>query len=124
MKRILVAVATVAAFAIMGCGSSNPMVGTWKLQMSDEMKKNMPAGAKADVTIVFKDNSTFEASTDMMGMKSSAKGTYKLEDKKLTMTATEVDGQKKTDKPETVTLSDDKKSFDVPGGMGMKVVKQ
>jgi hypothetical protein len=113
--------------ALAGC-SSNPMVGTWKLELSEEMKKNMPPGTKMpDIHMVFKADGTFEgASPSAVGAESKVKGKYKLEGTTLTMSDVEVDGKKEAEgKMETTILSADKKSFDVPNSNGMaKMVKQ
>lgn len=127
MKRLIIGVA-LSALYLAGCGSaaSSPMVGTWELQLSEKATKMMPPGSpKPNLTLEFKGDGTFEGSADMGGKKSTAGGTYKLEGKTLTMTTTKEDGKIHDGKPETATLSDDMKSFSMPGGEEMgKMVKK
>jgi len=110
-----------------GCKKGgDAMVGTWKLQLDPSLASKMPAGMKApDVSVEFKDGGTFTASIAAAGKTQTAEGTYKLDGKALTMTTTKEDGTTKAPKDEAVTLSDDMKSFDLPGANGMgKMVKQ
>lgn len=121
----------VAALLAAGCaslgGSDNPMVGTWKMEADAKALEQLPPGAKApEMTMEFKGDGTFTAR--MSGISSSdsnAEGTYKLEGNTLTLTLTKEDGKPSNDKPEAVVLSEDKKSFAIPGSDGMgKMVKQ
>jgi len=102
------------------------MVGTWKLELSEAAKKQMPASvAPPDITVEFKQGGTFAANVKMFGKENKAERTYTLTDKSLTMITKTEDGKPSTEKPETVTLSDDMKSFEVPNSAGMgKMVKQ
>src|SRR5688572_12061625 len=105
---------------LIGCGSSNPMVGTWSLKINDEMMKMMPKGTTPPkVTAEFKGDNTFEVKTNMDGKEQTVSGTYELKDKSLTMKQTMEDGKPSDDKPETVTLSADMKSFPLPGAGSM-----
>lgn len=124
MKLFKVAALAVAGLLI-GCSGGSPMVGTWKMVFDPSMKDKVPAGMSLpEISMVFMADGTFNGTAESMGKKSTVKGTYKLEDSKLTMTMTEEDG-KKSNKTENITLSADKKSFEIPnsGGMG-KMVKQ
>ncbi len=107
-----------------GCGGGNPMVGTWKLVLNDDIKAKMPAGEKADVSVEFKADKTFVVLMDMRGRKEEISGTYELKDKTLTMHQ-KMEGGKPSDETQTATLSDDGKSFTAPGMDAMgKMVKQ
>jgi uncharacterized protein (TIGR03066 family) len=117
-------IALFAIFFVVGCGSSDPMVGTWKMELSEELKKNMPKDQKVDVVAEFKADKTFSVSMDMMGRKDTVSGTYELKDKTLTMKQTMESG-KPSNETSTATLSDDMKSFSAPGTESMgKMVKQ
>lgn len=103
------------------------MVGTWKLQMDESALKEMPAGMKApEMTLEFKGDGTVTGSFVMGEMKSTMSGTYSLEGKKLTMKVTHEDGKPSDGgKEDVITLSDDMKSFELPGaGPQGKMVKQ
>ena len=99
------------------------MVGTWKLQVAEAVASKMPAGEKLDATVDFKADKTFKVDMNMGSRHQTIEGTYTLEGKTLTMTSTKEDGKESHDKPEVATLSDDMKSFEMPGGVG-KIVKQ
>lgn len=117
-------ICALVAYALAGCsGGGDPMVGTWKLKLDDAVASKMPAGESVDTTVEFKADKTFAVDMKMGSRSQKIEGNYTLEDKKLTMTATKEDGKPSNDKPEVVTLSDDMKSFDMPGGLG-KIVKQ
>lgn len=108
----------------LGCGSSNPMVGTWKMEFSEDVKKQMPEGTSMGITAVFKDDKTFTVAIDALGRKDQVKGTYELEGKELTMNQEEENGQPSSE-VQKATLSDDMKSFAAPGMDSMgKMVKQ
>lgn len=128
MKTLNWIVVVVAVCFVLGCsGGSSPMVGTWKLEISEEMKKGMPEGMEPpDVTIAMAEDGSWSGSVKMFGQEMKSKGTWKLEEKKLSLTTTEEDG-KKVEKPmtETATVADDMKSFELPGSSGQgKMVKQ
>ncbi len=124
MKKLFVTLQfALFTLILIGCGSSNPMVGTWKLQMDEAMTKSMPANMKPDVNVEFKADNTFAIKMKIGDRNDDMEGTYKLDGKTLVMTQTKEGGKPSTDKPATATLSEDMKSFDMPGGMG-KVVKQ
>lgn len=122
MKNLFALLALLCLFVVTGCGSSNPMVGTWKLMLNEDVARVMPADQKPDVTVEFKGDNTFRVDMKMGERAQNVEGTYKLEGKTLTMHQTKEDG-KPSDETETATLSDDMKSFEMPGGMG-KIVKQ
>jgi len=123
MKSSLVCLILVLC-SIIGCGgSSDPMVGTWKLQPNPEVQSKMPAGESFDATVEFKADKTFTVNMAIGSRKDELEGTYTLDGKTLTMTTTKEGGKPSNEKPETVTLSDDMKSFEMPGGIG-KIVKQ
>lgn len=106
--------------------ATNAMVGAWKLNVTPEMMKGAPAGAKApEVMMNFKDDNTFEASVKLGTTESKASGTYKLEGNKLTLDTKMDDGKESKSPPETVELAADMKSFDLPNSNGMgKMIKQ
>ena len=118
---ILALFALLSAF---GCGSSNPMVGTWKMEFSPEVKDKMPKDQKADIVAEFKDDKTFNVKLDLLGRKDEVSGTYELKDKELTMNQTMESG-KPSNETQKATMSDDMKSFTAPGMESMgKMVKQ
>ena len=125
MRKVLAfSIFSFVLLLVVGCGSGNPMVGTWKMEFSEEIKKQMPEGSTMGITAVFKDDKTFSVDVDVMGQKDSVKGTYELEGKDLTMTQTEENGQPSSE-VQKATLSDDMKSFTAPGMDSMgKMVKQ
>ncbi len=125
MRTKILAGVLLATLAI-GCSKPNPMVGNWKMQLSADALKGMPAGMTAPTgTANFTADGKFTVNMDVMGMKQTMDGTYELKDKALTMTPKNSNGKPSTDKPETVTLADDMKSFDLPGSNGMgKMVKE
>ncbi len=120
MKKLLIFAVLTICLAITGCGSSDPMAGTWKLEVSEDMKKLMGDNSPTS-TAVFKDG-TVKLTMAMGTRTEELEGTYKLEGKTLTITPTKEGGKPSNDKPETITLADDMKSFDMPGGV--KMVKQ
>lgn len=123
MKKLLMFAVCIASLLLIGCGASDPMVGTWKLQPSDKVK-DLPAGMKPEATAEFKTDKTYTVSISMGERKDTMSGTYALDGKTVTMSATMESGKPSTEK-NTVTLSDDMKSFDVPGAAEMgKMVKQ
>jgi len=127
MKLKTLVPALLGLMLVVGCGAGNPVVGTWKLQMSDDVKKNIPAGTTPpSVTAEFKADNTFTITADFMGQKQSGSGTYTVEEKTLKLKTTMENGKAATNpREETVTLSEDGKSFDLPGSGGMgKMVKQ
>ena len=114
--------------AVGACGAKSPAVGTWTIEKESlkalmmsqisQMPAEMQAAAKAQVEEQVKSvvleftmnaDGTFSASGNMMGNKFDAKGTWKLEGEKLSITTTTEDGKEKTS-PETqvATLSDGK----------------
>lgn len=101
-----------ASIVVSGCSSSNSVVGTWK---------SSETGRDSSATFEIKADNTFSA--QMTGTRSdSISGNYKLDGKTLTFTPTMEDGKPSSDEALTVTLSDDMKSFDMPGSG--KMVKQ
>ena len=126
MRKVLAfSLVTFVLLAAVGCGgSSNPMVGTWKMELSDEVKKKMPADQKVDIVAVFKDDKTFTVKVDVMGRKDDVSGTYELKDKELTMHQ-KMESGKPSNETQKATMSDDMKSFTAPGMESMgKMVKQ
>lgn len=115
---------SLALLVAVGCGSSNPMVGTWKMELNEAAKKTMPANEKVDVVANFTADNKFSVKLDVMGRQDEVSGTYELKDKTLTMKQTMESG-KPSSEISTATLSDDMKSFTAPGldAMG-KMVKQ
>ncbi len=132
MRTKLTLLATFVAALICGCSSGGPMVGTWKMELTDEMKKMAEmAGGSIDGSMEFKGDGTFTGTMKMTSQgkteTSTVEGTYKVDGKNLTMTLTKMDGKDPSEsdkKPETVTLADDMKSFSAPKVPGMKFVKQ
>ena len=123
-KAFALSIASFAMFVAVGCGSTNPMVGTWKMEFSKEVKEQVPEGTAMGITAVFKDDKTFTVDIDAMGRKDQVKGTYELEGKELTMNQGEENGQPSSE-VQKATLSDDMKSFAAPGMDSMgKMVKQ
>jgi hypothetical protein len=125
MRKVLAfSILSFVLLLAVGCSSGNPMVGTWKMEFSDEVKKQMPEGSSMGATAVFKDDNTFTVEVDTMGQKDSIAGTYQLEGKELTMTQTTENGQP-SNEVDKATLSEDMKSFSAPGMEAMgKMVKQ
>jgi hypothetical protein len=123
--------ALAAALFVVGC-SSNPMVGTWKLELPAEMQSMVKqSGGEARGDMVFKGDNTFKLTMHIKAMgteqNSTIEGTYKLEGKDLTLTATKMDGKAtegKDKEPQKVVLADDMKSFTDPKLQGMKFIKQ
>lgn len=117
-----------------GCGSSNAMVGTWKMEITpevqkqiDEAKKVMPDMKLPEMTMTFKADNTVDATMTMGDTKNTASGTYSIDGKNLKVKMTTEDGKpSKNSREETATLSDDMKSFTINPGMGqsVKMVKQ
>ena len=108
-----------------GCGgSSNPMVGTWKMEFSEDVKAKMPKDQKAEIVAEFKDDKTFTVKVDLLGRKDDVSGTYELKDKELTMNQ-KMESGKPSSEVQKATMSDDMKSFTAPGMESMgKMVKQ
>lgn len=115
---------SLGALVMYGCGSSDPMVGTWKMEFAEEVKSKMPKDQKADIVAEFKADKTFNVKLDLMGRKDEVSGTYELKEKTLTMHQT-MEGGKPSNETQTATMSDDMKSFTAPGMETMgKMVKQ
>jgi uncharacterized protein (TIGR03066 family) len=126
MRNVLaISVMACALLFAFGCAkSSNPMVGTWKMELSDEMQKKMPSGQKVDIVAEFKEDNTFAVKVDAMGRKDDVSGTYELKGKALTMHQ-KMEGGKPSNETQEATLADDMKSFTAPGMEAMgKMVKQ
>jgi Lipocalin-like domain len=124
-SRLVILFVAILTIALTGCGGGNPMAGKWKLEVTEAGKKQMGL-ANVEGAAEFKKDNSFEMTTKVMGTDMTSKGTYKLEANTLTLTITEANGVK-SDKstPGTTTLSEDKKSFDMPNSNGMaKMVKQ
>lgn len=127
ISKLMLVLVFCISLLLVGCSKPDPMVGTWKMSLDDTLAKQLPKGMQMPTaTLEFKADKTFTVTTVAAGKTSSMDGTYKLEGKSLTMTVANMEGKpapEQMKKPETVTLSEDMKSFDMPGGMG-KVVKQ
>lgn len=105
---------------------SSPMAGAWKLEVSPEAMKDAPKDTKPpEMTMTFTEDGKFMAEMKFGETTSKAEGTFKLDGKSLTIDTVTEDGKPSKSKDETVTLSDDMKSFPIPGSEGMgKMVKQ
>jgi len=84
-------------------------------------ENNPPKGS-----MTFKEDGTFTGSFTAGPVTQTGEGTYELKERQLTLTTTKQNGNPATDsKPETVTMAEDMKSFEVPGSGGMgKFVKK
>lgn len=123
-KALAFSLVTFVLLLAMACGASNPMVGTWKMVFSDDVKSKMPAGQSADIVAEFKADKTFVVKMDLLGRKDEVTGTYELKDKELTMHQ-KTEGGKPSDETQKATMADDMKSFTAPGMESMgKMVKQ
>jgi hypothetical protein len=104
--------------ACLGGCSSNPMVGIWKAQMPE---------AERSVLIEFKADGTFVISANDGYQMHEVKGIYNVDGFNVTLIPTEGDGtplDSRESVPQTVVLSQDKRSFVLQGpGLMVKVVK-
>jgi hypothetical protein len=124
MRKLLAPFMISFVLLAVGCGSKDPMVGTWKMEFSDAVKSQMPKDQKAEIVAEFKGDKTFSVKLDMLGRKDEVSGTYELKDKELTMHQT-MEGGKASNETQKATMSDDMKSFTAPGMEAMgKMVKQ
>lgn len=125
MRKVLAfSLLSIVFVLAMGCGASNPMVGTWKMEFADDVKSKMPKDQNADIIAEFKADKTFVVKLDLLGRKDEVTGTYELKDKELTMHQ-KTEGGKPSDEVQKATMSDDMKSFTAPGMESMgKMVKQ
>ena len=80
--------------------------------------KDMPEGRRPRVDVEFKDDGSFTFVVQRGERKDEIFGKFKLEGDKLTMTPALEDGKPTNEKPITVTLSKDKRSFSMPEGAG------
>lgn len=124
---LLLYLGTLLGAAIIGCKPANTMVGTWEMQIDPQVLKQFGAEnnpPKASMT--FKEDGTFAATFSSGSATQTGEGTYVLKERELTMTATKTNGKAAQNAtPQTVTLSEDMKSFEVPGSNGMgKFVKK
>jgi uncharacterized protein (TIGR03066 family) len=78
----------------------------------------MPETDRPKVDVDFREDGTFTFLVKRGDRSDEIVGTYKLEGSQLTMTPTVEDGKPSKEKPITVTLSDDKRSFPMPEGAG------
>ena len=76
-KLLLFVTLFVSFFAIVACGKSNELVGTWKGLSDGESR-----GDQIEATFVFKDGDEVEYSNEF-GF--TGTGTYKIEDNKVTI---------------------------------------
>lgn len=105
---------------LVGCGS-NPMVGTWQLQIDESITKNAPGGGPK-VEFKFMPDGTFEQVYQEGNRKIVASGTYELKDQRLFLSVTKQNGKEASPSNIDVTVTSDFKSFEVPD-VG-KVIKQ
>lgn len=119
LKRMAI-VPLLLGLAIVGCGPSNPMVGTWKLELSEDLKKLSQSAGAGNMTMEFKGDNTVTMTATGAGKTESQSGTYTLTDKTLKIKMT--GGTAMANQEQTWTLSDDMKSFDM-SFLG-KMVKQ
>jgi hypothetical protein len=130
MKLIPACIAFLALL-LAGCGS-DPLIGTWKAQLSPEQKAGMAkvaGGAAYDATIEFQSDGkvTMRLNGTLAGKADSGtiEGTYKLKGKEIAITITRLEGTEvKDQRPQTAVLSDDGRSFLMPGEIPVKFVKQ
>jgi uncharacterized protein (TIGR03066 family) len=108
-----------------GCspGKDSPMVGRWKLDETTGAYKSLPEDHRQKVDVEFKRDETFTFKVKGGDKTEEIAGTYKLDGTKLTMTPTQENGKPTNEKPITVEISKDFKSFDMPLSAG-KIVKQ
>lgn len=108
---------------VAGCGPGNPMVGTWKLEMSEEIKKLSQGQPDAgNISMTFKDDNTVTMNSVGGGKTENATGTYTLAEKTLKIKMKPVAGTAIPEQEQTFTLSEDNKSFDM--SILGKMVKQ
>ena len=113
------------AFLAIGCstGTLSPMVGHWKLDETTGAYKSLPEDNRQKVDVEFKRDETFTFKVKGGDRTEEIVGTYKLDGTKLTMTPTQENRKPTNEKPITVEVSKDFKSFDMPQSAG-KIVKQ
>ena len=123
MKSPSFLVILLAALCIGCAGSSNPMVGNWVVDTTKPPMKDMPEAMRPKVNVQFKDDDSFTFTVKRGGESDEIAGKYKLEGDKLTLTPVVENGKPTKEKPITVTLDKDKRSFQMPDGAGT-IVKQ
>ncbi|MBI5705929.1 MAG: hypothetical protein HZC36_02945 [Armatimonadetes bacterium] len=125
MARVAPLVLLLLALALAGC-SSNPVAGTWKLQVPEALAtaaKTMGKGESLDANIVFGDDGKFKLSGFGAGKSGQMEGSYSVNGKKVTLNFEKLDGTAITEqqmKPETAELSEDGKSFLIRGATFVK----
>lgn len=112
-----------AALCIGCAGSSNPMVGNWIADTTKPPMKDMPEAIRPKVNVQFKDDGSFTFTVKRGEQSDEIAGKYKLEGDKVTMTPVVENGKATKEKPITVTLDKEKRSFQMPDGAGT-IVKQ
>jgi hypothetical protein len=123
MNRSIFALLALLSFALLaGCGSSDPMVGTWKLELSEDMKKLAQGKDTGQVTMTFKEDKTVTMNSAMAGKSESASGTYTLEAKTLKVKMAPMANSTVPTQEQTFTLAEDMKSFQM--SILGKMVKQ
>jgi Lipocalin-like domain len=123
MIKALVAPIALLTFALLaGCGSSDPMVGTWKLELSEDMKKLAQGKDTGQVTMTFKEDKTVTMTSALGGQSESATGTYSLTEKTLKVKMALTAKNSAPAQEQTYTLAEDMKSF--PMSILGKMVKQ
>ena len=76
--KCLIMAIVVAVMSLSGCKKGHDLTGTWE------------AKAAKGVTMTFNSDGSFSTNADVMGMKVSQKGTYKLQNTDLTLTISDV----------------------------------
>lgn len=127
MQRFAIC-ALITVVALVSCkGAGGPMVGDWSLELSEAAMKNWPASeAKPNVSMTFSGDGTWTGTASVAGKNTQASGTYTLDGKALKVTTKMEDGKEQSPpRVDTATLSEDEKSFELPGmGALGKMVKK
>lgn len=125
MTKAVLFAALLLGLVLAGC-SSNPVVGTWKLQVPEALAtaaKSIGKGGDMNAEVVFASDGKFSLKGLGAGKSGQMEGTYKVEGKTVTLTFEKLDGTPITEqvmKPETAELSDDGKTFVVRGATFVK----
>lgn len=99
-----------------GC-SNGPIVGTWKLQLPEELKKQLikdKPNTYTEATIVFEGDRTFRMDTWAQGLKARMEGNWEQTGETLNLHIVTVNGQNAAQRgtvDQTATLSKDRKAF-------------
>ena len=96
----------------LGCGSDNPMVGTWTGDVPPEIQKVAAAQGKTiTIEAVFQSDNSFTISFGDGTETMAIKGTYTLDGSILFLTSKEFGGGDPSRESEKTQLSDDGSSF-------------